>query len=440
VSDSNIPKNRPGTASGATIRLPRGGQKNRTDPFIDLHQTGTVVSNLTIVLSSGETPVAREVLMKNNVPKGVAKATKRLADGTIKIYRYAWRGGPQLQGEPGSAEFAECYEAAVRAARTPKPVPAAKPMVDGLVEKFKRSEEFRGRAESTRREYMRFLKIIEADFGDMPIIALNDKAVRGVFKDWRDGMADRPRTADYAWSVLARLMSFAVDNGIIDRNPCERGGRLYSADRNEKIWTEEHLVRLFAVASPEITAVVTFALWTGQRQSDCLTARWTALEGTRIRVNQAKGGRPLALPLGAPLAAVIAGLPRTQASTILTTSRGSAWTSDGLRASFRKAVARAGITDDLHFHDLRGTAVTRMALAGCTALQIAAVTGHSPAHINAILSRHYLGGQAELAEQAILRLETHQASVAAVANCAANRLQTETLPPGQKPWPQRTTF
>jgi integrase len=28
------------------------------------------------------------------------------------------------------------------------------------------------------------------------------------------------------------------------------------------------------------------------------------------------------------------------------------------------------------FHDLRGTAVTRLALMGCTEIQIAAITGH----------------------------------------------------------------
>ncbi|MGY4364678.1 hypothetical protein ACVW1A_000743 [Bradyrhizobium sp. LB1.3] len=40
-----------------------------------------------------------------------------------------------------------------------------------------------------------------------------------------------PRKADLAWTVLARILSFAKDRGIITSNPCERGGRLYVADR-----------------------------------------------------------------------------------------------------------------------------------------------------------------------------------------------------------------
>jgi hypothetical protein len=39
--------------------------------------------------------------------------TKRLADGTIKTYWYAWRGGPALKGEPGAPEFIASYNAAV---------------------------------------------------------------------------------------------------------------------------------------------------------------------------------------------------------------------------------------------------------------------------------------------------------------------------------------
>ena len=60
--------------------------------------------------------------------------------------------------------------------------------------------------------------------------------------------------------------------------------------------------------------------------------------------------------------------------------------------------------EDLHFHDLRGTAVTRLALAQCTVPQIAAITGHSLKDVEAILEAHYLGGTIELAEAAITKL------------------------------------
>ena len=42
------------------------------------------------------------------------------------------------------------------------------------------------------------------------------------------------------------------------------------------------------------------------------------------------------------------------------------------------------------FNDLRGTAVTRLAMAGCTEAEIATITGHSMRDVRSILDGHYL--------------------------------------------------
>jgi len=112
------------------------------------------------------------------------------------------------------------------------------------------------------------------------------------------------------------------------------------------------------------------------------------------------------IPVGAPLQTVLdARRPERAEGPILRNTFGDPWTGDGFRASWAKAFDRAKLgDDDLHFHDLRGTAVTRLALSGCTTPQIAAITGHSPRDVDEILKAHYLGGQAELAEQAIVKL------------------------------------
>ena len=89
--------------------------------------------------------------------------------------------------------------------------------------------------------------------------------------------------------------------------------------------------------------------------------------------------------------------------------------------SWGKAFNRSGISDDLHFNDLRGTAVTRLALAGCTTAQIAAITGHSLRDVESILEAHYLGGAVELAEQAIMKLEAAYGSGTEIANRGANQ-------------------
>jgi hypothetical protein len=45
--------------------------------------------------------------------KGIHSAHSKLADGSTKIYWYAWRGGPKLRGQPGTPEFHASYNEAV---------------------------------------------------------------------------------------------------------------------------------------------------------------------------------------------------------------------------------------------------------------------------------------------------------------------------------------
>jgi len=53
--------------------------------------------------------------------KGINSYTAKLADGTTKTYWYAWKGGPRLQGEPGTPEFIASYnEAAAQKVGAPE--------------------------------------------------------------------------------------------------------------------------------------------------------------------------------------------------------------------------------------------------------------------------------------------------------------------------------
>ena len=64
----------------------------------------------------------------------------------------------------------------------------------------------------------------------------------------------------------------------------------------------------------------------------------------------------------------------------------------------------AGVTG-VTFHDLRGTAVTRLALANCTEAEIATLTGLSLRSVRSILDAHYLHRDLALGDRAISKLE-----------------------------------
>jgi integrase len=171
------------------------------------------------------------------------------------------------------------------------------------------------------------------------------------------------------------------------------------------------LKRILAVLSEEMRAGVIIALWTGQRKSDLLKAPLTDYDGASIKVRQGKTKARVKIPAGKPLKEALDKLLRDRvvdqkivATTLLTSSHGTPWTSDGFDTAWQRALKKAEITDDLTFHDLRGTAVTRLTVPP----QIASITGHSLRDVESILDAHYLGGKVELAEQVIAKLESYQ--------------------------------
>ncbi len=153
-------------------------------------------------------------------------------------------------------------------------------------------------------------------------------------------------------------------------------------------------------------------LWTGQRQGDLLGVTWSAYDGSHIRLRQSKSVRVKArrpiyvtIPVGAPLKVALDEAAKVKRSpTIVLNSEGSPWTPDGFRASWGKACKRAKI-EEVTFNDLRGTAVTRLALVGCSEAEIATLTGHSLRDVRSIPDAHYLDRDLALAESAIRKLE-----------------------------------
>jgi integrase len=337
--------------------------------------------------------------------KGINWATKRLADGTVRTYFYAWRGGPLLQGEPGTPEFVASYNAAVaRKVETPNGV------LLSLLMRFQESGEFKYKiSDRTRRDYVKQIKRIERAFSDFPIKALADPRTRAEFLEWRDRLAQTSlRQADYAYGMLARILSWAHHRGLIPVNPCAGGGKLYHGTRINKIWDDEQIARFLRIAPPYLRLAMLLAVYTGQRQGDLLRLAWSAYDGNYIRVRQRKTGAYVSIPVADVLKPALDAAPRVS-PIMLVNSEGKPWSESGFQGAWGKATTRAGITG-LTFHDLRGTSVVMLARAGCNEVEIYTITGHKPGDVQAILTVHYLSRDVEVARNAIAKLNRTKAN------------------------------
>lgn len=334
--------------------------------------------------------------------KGIKKAT---AKG--KTYYYAWVGGPRLPGAPGSPEFMSAYNEAIAELRTPD-----NGRVHSLITSYKSSNDYKRLADSTKREWVRWLDRIGDYFGDLRIGQFDrPQKIRPVIRRWRNQYADRPRTADYGMQVLSRVLSFAVDEGKIASNPCEGIKGLYSNDRAEIIWTDADIAQLRAgkdeePCSAEIMFAVELASLTGLRLSDLLRLSWSHVgeDAITLSTGKSRGRREAIIPLYDDLRKLLTRIPK-RATTILTSSKKRPWTPDGFGSSFHTAKVACGLQDrDLHFHDLRGTAATKFYLAGLSVRVIAEMLAWSEEQVEKIIRRYV--GRTAATKEAIRKLNS----------------------------------
>jgi integrase len=367
--------------------------------------------------------------------KGVFPTYKTLSDGSRRKYWYHRATGRRLQGEPGSPEFIADLAAAEKHMRD-----RLAGTFNNLVRMFTLSTEFDSAlAPSTKIEYRRMLTKAEAEFGDMPIAALEDPQVRRDLMDWREKVAraSGDREADNRLSAVSAMLTWAIDRGHITVNHLRGFKRLYHADRSEIIWLPAHVAAFMAAAPIELQRAMILALHSGQRQGDLLRLAWSAYDGKTLTLRQGKSrrgkspGPPIVVPCTMALRRMLDGMERTS-TLILTTKTGQSfkkryfarlWDETAVAAGLEK-VTLPGFDEPvrLHFHDLRGTTVTLLSESGSTPQQIAPITGHSLKTVHRILER-YLARTNGLAEQAIFNWENSERTK------FANQLQTGTSAP-----------
>ncbi len=370
--------------------------------------------------------------------QGVFATYKILRTGERRTYWYHRATGKRLRGAPGSREFMQDIAEAEKTT-----VNQLAGTFNGLVRSYTLSVEFTETlAASTQGEYRRMLTAAEVEFGNMPVAALDDPRVRKDFLDWREKVARKSgqREADNRLSAVSAMLTWAVNRGLTATNYVRGFKRLYHADRSEIIWLPEHIASFMQAAPIEIQRALILGLHTGQREGDLLRMPWSAYDGVRICLRQGKArhgkqlGPLVEIPCTTALRCMLDGMERIS-PLILTTKTGQSLKKRYFARLWDAAVKKAGLQSvllpgsdtpvALHFHDIRGTAVTLLSEAGCTPQQIGTITGHSLNTVHLILER-YLARTRGLAEQAIFNFENSPRTK------FANQLQTVALPKKQE--------
>lgn len=281
-------------------------------------------------------------------PAGTRTVRKRLADGTVKEYTYSRQPKPKA-----------------------RPAPAGDTL-RALIAAYERSPEWAALAPRTVKNRLIALRPLNR-IGDLRVTEWRRRDIL-LLRD-AIAMARGPAAGNAFAAAVATLFAWARDRGWIEHSPADRiralpGGAFPT-------WTEADLARAMRYFSEPARRAVVLAVHTGQRRGDLVNLRWSNIAGGTLRLVQEKGRHPLALPIHPGLAGELAAWRKTSAGQhILAHDDGTPWDRDHLTMMVLRERRAAGLPEGLNLHGLRKLAAVRLAQAGCSAHEIAAVTGH----------------------------------------------------------------
>ena len=230
-------------------------------------------------------------------------------------------------------------------------------------------------------------KVLCAYFGGKSFIQINPLLVEKFKKDRRDsitryGRQRKPASVNRELATLSRVFSLAIDNGIIESNPCKKVKKLREDNQRRRYLTpeeEERLMLALIGKRAHLKPLVQLAIHTGMRRGEILGLRWQNVDFARgvIHVTKTKTNRDRDVPLNSEARQFLLDVYKeTSDEEFVFVNPKTGLNLTDVKKGFNSACREAGIID-FKFHDLRHTAGTRLADTGADAFAIAEVLGHT---------------------------------------------------------------
>jgi integrase len=339
-------------------------------------------------------------------------------NGKARFYfRRAGFKSVALPGLPWSSDFMQAYERAM--AGQPTAIGAARVLPGSMhalaISYYGSSPDYLGMEPSSQRVRR---NIIEKFCRETDVNGLHngDKRAASLQRDhivrFMAARAGRPESANGLRKALRALMQHAVDIKLRTDDPTRDVKAIRVKSDGYHSWTEDEIAQFEKHHPVGSRARLAFALllFSGQRRSDVVRMGRQHIRDDKLHVRQLKTGVALALPIHSDLQAIIAETVVGQ-MTFLVTELGKPFTAAGFGNWFREQCDMANLRH-CSAHGLRKAAARRLAEAGCTSLEIMAITGH--ASLGEIVRYTRAADQKRLADAAMEKVERSKKRTASV--------------------------
>ncbi|MCB2251115.1 tyrosine-type recombinase/integrase [Pseudomonas chlororaphis] len=196
-------------------------------------------------------------------------------------------------------------------------------------------------------------------------------------------MADTPNMSNRVISVLRGVFSYALEQQLVDSNPCT-GIRRHPEKKRERYISDNEFAAICAKSSDNMRVIYQMCYLTGQRIGDVLAIRLADISADGIAFTQEKTGARLIVRMTPDLEDLIArvkALPRKiRGLTLFCSPRGGKPVHySSVKDAFAIACKKAGVTDAT-IHDLRAKSLTDTDDQGNNAQKLG---GHTDAKMTA---------------------------------------------------------
>lgn len=238
---------------------------------------------------------------------------------------------------------------------------------------------------TTQKRELGIMADLKATFGDLALSEISGQRLALMVKHWERPSEAHPKglgphSIRLYLALISHLYTIARSEwgmaDLVNPVPLVRKPKLPRGRDRRLVGDEEgQLLAVCERTNPELADIVRFAIETAMRQAEIMNLSWDRVDfrNHTVFLQDTKNGESRLVPLSVAAEECL----KRQRERRGTDSKGRVWsyTTDGMRASYFKALKKVGI-EGLTFHDLRHEATSRLCERGLPIMTVQAITGH----------------------------------------------------------------
>lgn len=332
---------------------------------------------------------------KSGLPKHCTWTTDRHGKRRVRFRRRGF-STYLTDGTPWSEPFIRQYAAALDGAKAQATNVGKSRTIAGTVNALvveyidpnSKTSPFKAGAAETRRTRRNILENFRTAYGHLPLYSIGAGGRRTMLlrREHMQRIVNEKAATPFGQrnflNTLRALFKWAMAEGRIPDDPTLGVTRQKVKTTGYKGWSEQHIQRIEARYPIGTKGRLAFALilYTGLRRSDVVKVGPQHIHDGWLIIEQGKteGGEEahLEIPVHPKLREIIDATSTLGLKTFLVTHYGKPYTAAGFGNWFRELCDQAGCFD-ISAHGGRKATARRLAEIGCSANQIAAITGHA---------------------------------------------------------------